>query len=98
MKAKKLLRKAMNNSLTEYNRIHAILYPNSEPVQLTPEQYDRLDLASIKSIMLELAAERDRILLEQSKRELAGYNEYDAVTVPDNYLETDTSKTKTKKY
>jgi len=71
MKAKKLLRKSMNNSIAEYNRIHAILYPNSESAQLTSEQYERLDLAGIDSIMVELAAERDRILLEQSKRELS---------------------------
>jgi len=84
MKAKKLLRKSMDNSIAEYNRIHAILCPNAEPVQLTTEQYERLDLAGIDSIMIELAAERDRILLEQSKRELAGYNDYYAAG-PDDY-------------
>ena len=93
MKAKKLLRKSINNSIAEYNRVHAILYPNSEPVQLTTTQYERLDLAGIDSIMIELAIERDRILLEQSKRELAGYNDYHQA-MPSTY---DDTKTKTKK-
>jgi hypothetical protein len=95
MKAKKLLRKSMDNSIAEYNRVHAILYPNSETVQLTTEQWERLDLAGIDSIMIELAAERDRILLEQSKRELAGYNDYHVDGPMDH---PDTSKIKTKKY
>lgn len=90
MKAKKLLRKSMDNTLVEYNRVHAILYPNAESVQLTCEQYERLDLSGIESLMFELATERDRILREQSKRELSGYAE------PMDY--PDTSKIKTKKY
>jgi hypothetical protein len=93
IKVNKLLDKKVGNAINEYNRVNRILYPNVETVWLTEEQSNALALDTIDSLIGALAAERDRILLEQSKRELAGYNDYHQA-MPSTY---DDTKTKTKK-
>ncbi|MFA6609154.1 MAG: hypothetical protein WCT07_04595 [Candidatus Paceibacterota bacterium] len=94
MKAKKVINKSVGMTIAEYNRVTSILFPKTEPAQLTSAQRDSLALAEIDGAMVELAAERDRILLEQSKRELAFMTECQAYPV--DY--PDTAKIKTKKY
>jgi hypothetical protein len=93
MNIDKLLDKKVGNAISEYNRITKILYPDAEPVSLTHDQSDALAFDAIDTMIAALAGARNKLEFNQSKRELAGYNDYHQAQ-PADYPTTEPAKRK----